>query len=147
MREDENITKYVEKIKSSVSAIKASRGTIEDVIVVSEVLINLLPIYAIKVSSIQEMICDPNKKINLDALVRRLIAFELDNYDNYTPSSSNLESTFEAKVSLKKKDKSLQENNLKVKRKIVLTVILKPLKHYLQDCIPKVKESIQVKFL
>ena len=30
MREDENITKYVERIKSSVSAIKESRGDIKD---------------------------------------------------------------------------------------------------------------------
>ena len=51
MREDENIAKYVERIKSSVSAIKASGGTIEDVTVVSKVLITLLPIYVIKVST------------------------------------------------------------------------------------------------
>ena len=49
------------------------------------------------------MRCDPNNKINLDALVGRLTSFELDNYDNYVPSSSNLESAFEAKLSLKKK--------------------------------------------
>ena len=30
MREDENITKYVERIKASVSAIKAFGGQIED---------------------------------------------------------------------------------------------------------------------
>ena len=49
------------------------------------------------------MICDPNIKITLDALVGRLIAFELDNYDNYVPSSKGIESTFEAKLSLKKR--------------------------------------------
>ena len=30
MREDENIAKYVERIKDSVSAIKSSRGKIEE---------------------------------------------------------------------------------------------------------------------
>ena len=55
-------------------------------------------------SIIQEMRCDPNNKITLDALVGRLTTFELDNYDNYTPSSSNLEPAFEANLSLNKKD-------------------------------------------
>lgn len=105
MREDENIAKYVERIKVSVSAIKSSGGIIEDVTVVRKVLKTLLPIYAIRVSIIQEMRCDPNNNITLDALVGRLTAFELDNYDSYTPSSSNLESAFEAKLSLKKKAK------------------------------------------
>ena len=90
MREDENIIKYVERIKASVSAIKASGEKIEDVIVVSKVLKTILPIYAIRVSTIQEIKCDPNNEINLDALVGRLTAFELDNYDNYMPSSRNL---------------------------------------------------------
>src|SRR5271154_688374 len=76
MREDENIAKYVERIKSSVSAIKASGGDIDDKIVVRKVLRTLLPIYAIRVSSIQEMKCDPNSNITLDALVERLTAFE-----------------------------------------------------------------------
>ena len=60
MREDENIAKNVERIKASVSAIRASRGIIEDKKVVSKVLRNLLPIYAIRVSVIQEARCDPN---------------------------------------------------------------------------------------
>ena len=49
------------------------------------------------------MRCDPNNKITLNVLVGRLIAFELDNYDDYVPSSRNLESTFKSKLSLKKK--------------------------------------------
>ena len=100
MREDENIVKYVERIKASASAIKASRGTIKDVTVVSKILRTLLPIYAIRVSAIQEMKCDLNSTITLDALVGRLNAFELDNYDNNTPSSSNLEFAFEVKLLL-----------------------------------------------
>ena len=44
MKEDENIVKYVERIKASVSAIKASREKIDDVTVVRKVLKTLLPI-------------------------------------------------------------------------------------------------------
>ena len=46
----------------------------------------------------------------------------------------------------RRKLQSLKENNLKVKRKIVLTVILKPLNPFLQEDIPKEKESTKVKF-
>ena len=58
----------------------------------------------------KEMRCDPNRKISLDALVGRLIAFELDNYDNYVPSSKSIESAFEAKLTLKEKSKKLKDN-------------------------------------
>ena len=110
MRGDENISKYVERIKASVSAIRSSRGKIEDKIVVSKVIRTLLPIYAIRVSTIQEMRCDSNKKINLDALVGRLTTFGLDNYDNYVPILKNVESAFEAKLSLKEKGKKSKVN-------------------------------------
>ena len=96
MREDENIVKYSDKIK-------ALGGNIEDEIVVSKFLITLLLTYSIKALEIQEMRCNPKNNITLDAIVGRLTAIELDNYDNYVPSSSNLESTFKAKLSLKKK--------------------------------------------
>ena len=102
MREDENIEKLFERIKASVSAIKASSGKIEDTTIVSKVIMTLLPIYAMRVSSIQEMRCDSNNQINLDSLVGGLIPFELDNYDNYAPSS-NLESAFKDKLPLQKK--------------------------------------------
>ena len=52
MRGDENIAKYVERIKASVSAIKAFGGDIDDKIVVSKVLKTLLPIGVIRVSNI-----------------------------------------------------------------------------------------------
>ena len=100
----------MERIKASVSAIKASRGDIDYTTIVSELLITLLPIYAIRVSTIQEMRCDPNKKITLDALVGWVIVFELDNYDNYVPNSKNIKSTFEAKLSLKEKSKKSRAN-------------------------------------
>ena len=65
---------------------------------VSKFLILLLPIYAIRVSTIQEMRCNPKNDITLDAIVGRLTTLELDNYDNYVLSSSNLEFAFEAKL-------------------------------------------------
>ena len=68
--------------------------------------------YVIRVSTIQEMRCDPNKKLTLDVLVGRLIGFELDNYDNYVPVSKNIESTFEAKLSLKEKRKKSKDQTL-----------------------------------
>ena len=55
MRKDENIAIYVDRSKASVSVIRASGGTIDDVIVVRKVLRTILPIYAIRVSSMQEM--------------------------------------------------------------------------------------------
>ena len=91
MREDENIAKYVKKIKASASAIKASEGKIEDETVISKVIIILLLIYAIRVFAIQERRCKENHNINLDAIVRRLTIFEIDNFDNYVPASKNIE--------------------------------------------------------
>ena len=46
----------------------------------------------------------------MDALGGRLIDFELDNYDNCTPSSKGIESAFEAKLSLNKRSKKWKEN-------------------------------------
>ena len=105
MREDENIAKYVERVKACVSAIRAAGGDIKGETVVSKVLRTLLPVYAIRVSAIQERRCEANHQINLEAIVGRLTAFELDNFDNYVPASKNMESTFEAKLSLKEKSK------------------------------------------
>ena len=47
MREDENVAKYVERVKASVGAIRASRGEIKEEIIVSKILRTFLPIYAI----------------------------------------------------------------------------------------------------
>jgi hypothetical protein len=52
MREDENIAKYVERVKASVSAIKAFGGDIKEETIISKVLRTLLLIYAIRVSTI-----------------------------------------------------------------------------------------------
>ena len=63
------------------------------------------------------MRCDPNSKISLDALVGRLIAFELDKFDNYVPSSKVIESSFKAKLPLKENDKKSKSSNQEVKKK------------------------------
>ena len=86
MREDENIAKYVERIKANVSAIKASGREIKEEIVITKVLKTLLLVYAIRVSTIQERRCEENHKINMDAIVGRITIFELDNFDNYVPT-------------------------------------------------------------
>ena len=59
--------------------------------------------------AIQERRCEKNYNINLDAIVGRLTTFELDNFDNYVPASKNIESAFEAKLSLKEKGKKVKE--------------------------------------
>ena len=82
--------KYVERVKASVSVIRASRREIKEEIVVSKILRTLLPIYVVRVYVIQEVRCDSSNKIGLDALVGRLIAFELDNFNNYVPASRNV---------------------------------------------------------
>ena len=110
MREDENVAKYVERVKASVSAIKDFGGEIKDETVVSKVLRTLLPIYVIRESAIQERRCETNHKITLDVLVGRLTTFELDNFDNYVPASKNIESAFEAKILVKEKGKNIKEN-------------------------------------
>lgn len=110
MREDENIAKYVERVKAVVSSIKASGGDITEETVISKVLRTLLPIYAIKFSTIQERRCEENFKINFEAIVGRLTTFELNNFDNYVLASKSIESAFEAKLSLKEKGKKKKES-------------------------------------
>ena len=52
-----------------MSEIRASTKKIKDKIVASKVLKNVLPIYAIRISAIQETRCNPKHDITLDALV------------------------------------------------------------------------------
>ena len=103
IKEGEDITNYSERIKKCVNAIIVVGGKIEEETVVSKVLRSLFPIYAIRVSIIQEMRCTID--VTLDALVGRLTAFELDNFDNYSPNHSTLEYVFKAKLNLGKKDR------------------------------------------
>ena len=99
MEEGENIAQYASRIKEVVSAIRSSNGTLDDETINRKNLRTLLPIYAIRVSTIQELRCIPGTKLTLEGIVGRLTAFELSNFDNYRPE--NLESAFKAKLLLK----------------------------------------------
>ena len=54
VKEDENVAKYVERIKASVSVIRAFEVEIKEETSVSKILKTLIPINAIRVSIIQE---------------------------------------------------------------------------------------------
>ena len=82
-----------------VSAIRCLGSQLDDDTINSKFLRTLLPIYAIRVSAIQELRCIPGNNLSLEGIIGRLIAFELSNFDNYRPD--NVESTFKAKLSLR----------------------------------------------
>ena len=97
MEEGENVAQYVARIKEVVSVIKGATGQIDDDTMLSKVLRTLLPIYAIRVSTIQELRYIPGNDLTLESLVGRLISFELPNFDNYKPES--VKTAFKAKLS------------------------------------------------
>ena len=65
---------------------------------INKVLRTLLPIYAISVSSIQELRCVPSSNITLEGLMGRLTSFELSNFDNF--KSESIDSALKAKLSV-----------------------------------------------
>ena len=71
----------------------------EEDTVSSKYLRTLLPIYAIRVSSIQELRCVQGNTLTFERIFGRLTAFELSNFDNYKPD--NFECAFKAKVTVK----------------------------------------------
>ena len=94
-----NISQYFARIKEVVDAIREANGKIDDDTMLRKVLRTLLPIYAIRISAIQELKCIPGNDLTLEGLVGRLIAFELSNFDNY--KLENIESAFKEKMLLK----------------------------------------------
>ena len=64
-----------------------------------KVLTTSLLVYAIRMSTIQELKCILGNDLTLEGLVGRLTTFELSNFDNY--KLENIESAFKAKLSLK----------------------------------------------
>ena len=100
MEEGETIAQYVARIKEVVSTIKGSTSQIDDDTMLTKVLRTLLPVYAIRVSAIQELRCISGNDLTLEGLVGRLITFELSNFDNYKPE--NIESAFKAKKNSKR---------------------------------------------
>ena len=91
MKEGENISQYASRIKEVVSAIRSFVGHLDDETIVSKVVGTLLPIYAIRVSFIQELRCILGNKLSLEGIVGRLNAFELSNFDNYRQNRENSE--------------------------------------------------------
>src|SRR5271156_723681 len=69
MKEGENITQYNTRIKEVVNAIRGVGGVLEEDKVVSKILRTLLPTYAIRVSTIQEMRAVANSNVTLGSLI------------------------------------------------------------------------------
>ena len=82
MEEGENIAQYVARIKQIVSAIKGATSKIDDDTMLSKFLRTLLPIYAIRVSTIQELRCILGNNLILEGLVGRLATFDIEVKEN-----------------------------------------------------------------
>ena len=98
MEEGENVVQYGARVKEVVSEIRCLGGQFDEDTVNSKYLRNFLPIYAIRVSAIQELRCIPGNNLSLEGIIGRLTAFELSNFDSYEPDK--VESSFKAKLSL-----------------------------------------------
>ena len=99
MEEGENVAQCTSRIKEVVSAIRCLSGHLDDDTINRKFLRTFLPIYAIRVSAIQELRCVPRNNLTFEGIVGRLTTFELSKFDNYKPQ--NVESTFKANLSLK----------------------------------------------
>ena len=99
MEEGENATQYGTRLKKVASAIRILGVVLEEETVSRKYLRTLLPIYAIRVSTIQELRCVQGNTLTFEGIIGRLTAFELSNIDNYR--LENLESDFKAKMTLK----------------------------------------------
>ena len=86
-------------MKEVVSAIRSLGGQLEEETITRKYLRILLPIYAIRVSAIQELRCVKGNTLSFEGIIERLTAFKLSNFDNY--KLDNLESTFKAKMTIK----------------------------------------------
>jgi hypothetical protein len=106
MEEGENDAQYFSRLKDVFNAIRGATTKIDYDIVLSKELRALLPIYDIRVSTIQELRFIRGYNLTLEGLVGRLTTLELSNFVNFKPK--NVGSTFKAKISL---------NNIKRRRK------------------------------
>ena len=107
MQEGEHIVQYCSRIKD-VDAIRGDIVKIDDDIVLRIFLRTLLLIYAIRVSTTQELSCVPGNDLTLEGLVDRLTIFEQPNFDSYKPK--HIESTLKANLSLKEPDEKEKKN-------------------------------------
>lgn len=100
-------------MKEVLSAIRCLGGTLDNDTVNSKYLRTLLPIYAIRVSAIQELRCIPGNDLSLEGIIGRLTAFELSNFDNY--KLDKVESAFKAKLSLQDSEQGRSRKERKKK--------------------------------
>lgn len=89
--------------KVIINSIRGANGKIEDETIIRKVLRTLLPIYAIRVSTIQELRCTLGNALTLEGVIGRLTTFEMSNFDNYTPTT--IEYAFKSQLVLSKKEK------------------------------------------
>lgn len=68
---------------------------------ISKILRTLLLVYDIRVSTIQELRCNLGKNLTLEGVIGRIFAFEMSNFDNYTPTT--VESSFKSQLVLSKR--------------------------------------------
>ena len=66
MEEGENISQYVTRIKEVVNTIRGATDNLDDDTVLTKVSRTLLPTYAIRVSTIQELRCIPRNNLSLE---------------------------------------------------------------------------------
>lgn len=98
----------IQESENVVNEIREATGKIDDDTVLRNFLRTLFPIYAIRVSTIQELRCRLGNDLTLEGLVGRLTTFELSNFDNY--KTKNIESDFKAKLSLKEPNGKKKKN-------------------------------------
>lgn len=89
MKEGETSILCSNQIKEVVSVIKVGGGVIIYEEVICKVLWTLLPIYAIRVYSMQEFRAMPGDVLTIDALASRLTTFDLSKFDNSVPKIHN----------------------------------------------------------
>ena len=99
MQEGENISQYYSRIKDVINEIRGATGKIDDETILRKLLRTFLPIYVIKISTIQELRCITSSNLTIEGFVGRLTTFELSNFDNVRPK--NVEFSFKTKLSLK----------------------------------------------
>ena len=90
MEEGENVSQYGARMKEVVISIRSLGGQLQEEIVSSTYLRTMLPIYAIRVSTIQELRCVQGNTLTFEGIVERLTAFELSKFDNYNLTNLNL---------------------------------------------------------
>ena len=82
MEEGENVAQYGARMKEVVSSIRSLGGQLLVEIVSRKYLRTLLPIYAIRVSAIQELRCIQGNTFTFEGIIERITTFELSNFNN-----------------------------------------------------------------